>query len=162
MRCSGDVDGTRPTDEEIGALNLALIFAALEGNPRRTEDTRRNPWSMMTTDNAELHVWPVDVEDGDVTVTSGGIIRTISAGYKIADEQLIIRPPRELFMPMGTCGLKADVLEAVYKVALDAPSAKGRRRKFGPRSSGSARRGGTRSALPGPNALCISRLDSRR
>jgi len=39
---------------------------------------------------------------------------------------LIIRPPRELFMPMGTGELKADVLEAVYRVALDASTAKGR------------------------------------
>jgi len=82
VRRSGAVDCTRPKDAEISALNLALTFAALEGNPRRTEDTRRSPWSMMTTDNAELHVWPVDVEDGDVTVTSGGIIRTISGATR--------------------------------------------------------------------------------
>ena len=60
------LDGERPPDEEIRALELSLIFASVDRNPRAGQDLHPG-WGIVTADNAELFLWPIDLERGEVT-----------------------------------------------------------------------------------------------
>lgn len=75
---------------------------------------------VVTADNTELHFWPIDVEAGNVTVTTGIMVKTISGGYQITDKELVIRPPLELHMPISGDGADPERLDAVYRVALSS------------------------------------------
>jgi hypothetical protein len=74
-RRGGKIDGQRPKGEEIEALEAAIAFAFLDENPRRTPETARHAWNVLTADNAEPFFWPIDVEAGYVTVTTGLMVR---------------------------------------------------------------------------------------
>ena len=76
-RRNAEIDGQLPTEEEIQALELAIAFAFLDENPRGTPDSRRRAWAVLTADNTELYHWPVDLDAGYVTVTTGFMVRTL-------------------------------------------------------------------------------------
>lgn len=114
-RRGAQIDGRRPAAEEIEALEAAIAFAFLDENPRRTPETARNGWNVITTDNTEPFVWPIDVETGYVTVTTGLMIRTLGGGYQIDDAELAIRPPLDLHLALGSHTADAMCLEAVYR-----------------------------------------------
>ena len=119
-RSSAQVDGQLPTQEEIQALEAAIAFAFLDENPRRTADGRQRAWRVLTADNTELYFWPVDVDAGYVTVTTGFMVRTLGGGYQISDTELVIRPPLDLHMTGGAHTGDSMCLEAVYKTVLQS------------------------------------------
>lgn len=119
-RRNGQIDGQPPTRHEIEALETALGFGFLDENPRHTKKTQWSAWAMLTADNADLFVWPIDVESGYVTITTGLMVRTMGGGYTISDPELVIRPPLDLHMPLGCHGADAGCLEAVYGTALQS------------------------------------------
>jgi hypothetical protein len=119
-RRGGQIDGRLPEPEEIEALDAAIAFAFLDENPRRTPDTARHGWNVLTTDNAELFFWPIDVEAGYVTVTTGLMVRTRGGGYQIADAELVIRPPLDLHLSLGSQTADVMCLEAVYRTVMSA------------------------------------------
>ena len=114
------IDGQLPAPEEIEALEAAIAFSFLDENPRRTPKTAGHGWNVLTADNAEPFFWPIDVEAGYVTVTTGLMVRTLGGGYQIADAELIIRPPLDLHLPLGSHTADAMCLEAVYKTVLSS------------------------------------------
>jgi hypothetical protein len=119
-RRGGQIDGQLPVPEEIEALEAAIAFAFLDENPRRTPKTAGQGWGLLTADNAEPFFWPIDVDAGYVTVTTGLMVRTLGGGYQIGDAELIIRPPLDLHLPLGSCHADAMCLEAVYKTVLSS------------------------------------------
>lgn len=57
-RRSGQIDGQLPSPEEVEALDAAIAFAFPDENPRRTPETARRAWNVITADNAEPFFWP--------------------------------------------------------------------------------------------------------
>ena len=113
-RRQGLIDGTSPSTQESEALTAAIAFAFLDTNPRRRTSLPWQPsWSVVTTDNTEPFFWPIDLASGDVVVTTGIMVRT--SNYQMSDEDLTIRPPLDLRMPIGICAVDAKCLEAVYQ-----------------------------------------------
>ena len=110
----GLIDETRPSSQEIEALKAAIAFAFLDTNPRRTSSNRQQ--HVITADNTELFFWPIDVDDGSVTLMNGIMVKTQIGGYRISDEHLAIRPPLDMCMPRRTCTANAMCLEAVYQI----------------------------------------------
>jgi hypothetical protein len=119
-RRGGPIDGRLPAPEEIEALEAAIAFAFLDENPRRTPKTVGHGWNVLTADNAEPFFWPIDVEAGYVTVSTGLMVRTLGGGYQIADAELVIRPPLDLHLPLGSHTADAMCLEAVYRTVLSS------------------------------------------
>lgn len=124
-RRGAPIDGTPPTIQEIEALEAAITFSFLDENPRNTPETRGRSWAVLTSDNTELFVWPVDVDEGYVVVTTGLMVRMKGTGYRIADKELTIRPPLDLQAPLGMFTADAMCLEAVYKTVLQSGLAPG-------------------------------------
>lgn len=122
LLCRRDLqlDGQRPAAEEIEAIEAAIAFAFLDQNPRRTPSTASNGWNVITADNTEPFVWPIDVEAGYVTVATGLMVRTLGGGYQIDDVELAIRPPLDLHLALGSQTADATCLEAVYKTVLSS------------------------------------------
>ena len=112
-RGQGLIDGTRPSSQEIEALEAAIAFAFLDTNPRRTSSNRQQ--HVITADNTELFFWPIK-GDGSVTLMTGIMVETQTGGYRISDEHLAIRPPLDMCMPRGTCTANAMCLKAVYQI----------------------------------------------
>jgi len=119
-RRQGKVDGALPRPEEVEALSSAIAFAFLDENPRKGPKSQNNSWSVVTSDNTEVFFWPVDLEAGLVTVTSGIMVRTISGGFRLDDPELVVRPPLDLFYFGASPRPSLDCLEAVYAVVLES------------------------------------------
>ena len=120
------LDGVRPSDAEIGALQLALAFAFVDKNPRQRPEDIDNGWAMVTADNTELYVWPIDLEQGHITLSTGYLVTTNIGGYKINDQKLVLRPPLDLHMPIRATAPDRLVLTAVYETVLYSLRSPGR------------------------------------
>ena len=122
-RKNEQLDGQRPPDNEIEALKLSLSFAFVDSNPRHKVEQRRNMSPYVTADNAEFYAWPIDVEEGHVTLDFGYIARVQIGGYTIPE--LEIRPPLDLHIPL--CGVNADpkVLTGIYETVLKSRNCPG-------------------------------------
>ena len=51
----------------LRALELSLVFALVDKNPRKRPEDNRGTWAIVTAvtaDNAELYAWPIDLEQG--------------------------------------------------------------------------------------------------
>ena len=130
-RRQGKIGGTSPSTEEIEALTAAIAFAFLDTNPRRRTSLPGQPsWCVVTTDNTEPFFWPIDLASGDVIVTTGIMVKT--SNYQMSDEDLTIRPPLDLRMPIGICAVDAKCLEAVYQTVCQSLQTPGSRRHGGP------------------------------
>ena len=110
------IDGTSPSTQEIEALTAAIAFAFLDKNPRLTSLTSQQSWRVVTTDNTEPFFWPIDLDSGDVIVTTGIMVKTNN--YQMSAEHRTIRPPLDLHMPIGIRAVDAKCLEAVYQTVL--------------------------------------------
>ena len=115
-RRQGLIDGTSPSTQEIEALTAAIAFAFLDKNPRLTSLTSQQSWRVVTTDNTEPFFWPIDLDSGDVIVTTGIMVKT--SNYQMSAEHCTIRPPLDLHMPIGIRAVDAKCLEAVYQTVL--------------------------------------------
>ena len=120
------LDGLRPSDAEIGALQLSLAFAFVDRNPRLRPEDSHNGWAMVTADNTELYVWPIDLDQGHITLSTGYLVTTNIGGYKINDQKLVLRPPLDLHMPIRATAPDRLVLTAVYETVLDSLRSPGR------------------------------------
>ena len=69
------LNGEEPSPEEVSALELALVFAFVDCNPRGNPEKPNEGSFMVTTENAALHQWPIDVEDGYFTKITGRIVQ---------------------------------------------------------------------------------------
>ena len=73
----------------------------------------------MTADNAELYAWPIDLEQGHITLTAGELVTVNIGGYKISDPELVLRPPLDLHMP-HVSSPDSLVLTGVYETVLSS------------------------------------------
>ena len=118
------LDGALPSPNEVEAIENAIAFGFLDQNPRHGPTARRS-WGVVTADNTEAYFWPVDVENGYVTVGTGIMVRTLGGGYQIDDPELVIRPPLDLHIPPGMQTAEPDVLAAIYKTVLSSAATPG-------------------------------------
>lgn len=105
-------DGVLPDVSDRHALQRAVELAALDSNPNWSRGAQG--WNVVTSDNAELHSWPIDRETGAMALTSGFVARIMRGGQQIEDG-FIVPPPEELHLPMGTIVLDSGVLDAAYR-----------------------------------------------
>ena len=119
-RRDGRIDGQLPAPSEIEALETAMAFAFLDENPRHTPASRQHSWMVLTADNTDPYFWPIDVDAGYVTVTTGYMVRTLGGGYRISDPELVIRPPLDLHTALGSHTADAACLDAVYRIVLQS------------------------------------------
>jgi hypothetical protein len=92
-------DGSWPELSEMRSLQLATDFTVLNNNPPWTAETVQYAgWTTATSDNSQLHFWPVDTEHGRVALSAGTMLRSTTAGYTI-EQGLTVRAPLELHMP---------------------------------------------------------------
>ena len=103
-----------PSNEELRALELSLAFASIDRNPRRIfEETDNKKQEMRTTENAELHLWPVG--DGNVTINTGYLIPNCIVD---ATANPIMRPPLDLHMPGLAPTPDSLMLTGIYETVL--------------------------------------------
>lgn len=119
------LDGALPDPNEIDALESAIAFGFLDQNPRHGPKSEHRSWAVVTADNTGVYFWPIDVEAGYVTVRTGMMVRTLGGGYQIADRELVIRPPLDLHLPLGTQTADPIVLEAIYNTVLSSAATPG-------------------------------------
>ena len=112
------LDGEEPSREEVGALQLSLVFAFVDGNPRNHPANYQRGWAIMTADNAELHVWPIDLEHGRVIKGTGYLVSTHTVAYVASDRELALSPPVDLHMPVAAHCPDPLVLAGVYETVL--------------------------------------------
>ena len=112
-----ELDGRQPCLNEYRALELSLAFAFVDTNPRKDSKNTYQAGRRVTTDNAELYAWPIDVGQGHVTLSTGFLLRTSTGGYKISDPEVVLRPPLDLQMP-GQATADPLVLTGVYETVL--------------------------------------------
>lgn len=111
------LDGQMPLDEEVAALELSLVFAFVDRNPRMGQDIDAG-WWVVTADNAKLFLWPIDLERGHVVLSNGCLVTVKTGGYRISDQKLVLRPPLDLHMPIGPRSPDVLVLTGVYKTVI--------------------------------------------
>lgn len=130
------LDGEEPSPEELEALRLSLVFAFVDGNPRSRPENEEDGWAMVTADNADLHVWPIDLEQGRVIKRTGGLVATQTVAFETSNRKLVLSPPVDLHMPSFVRRPDPLVLTGIYEVVL-----------------GTLR---SRGASPGPDALRVA------
>ena len=112
------LDGQQPSQNEMRALELSLAFAFVDCNPRTLPANQDERWAMVTTDNAELYLWPIDLKQGRVTTNTGYMVLVRTGGYKISNDKLILRPPLDLDIPPINLSPDPLVLTGIYKTVL--------------------------------------------
>lgn len=110
------IKGLRPSNEELRALELSLAFGCLDSNPR--EKDAEAGWAMVTTDNMELHLWAINVQQSQVTLNRGFLVETKISELTSDSSQLAIAPPIDLHMPMRLPRPDPLVLTGIYETTL--------------------------------------------
>ena len=120
LLCKKDkkLDGQKPALYELRALELSLVFALVDKNPRKRLEDNHGAWAIVTADNAELYAWPIDLEQGRITLSAGELVTVNVAGYKISDPELVLRPPLDLHMPILAPSPDPLVLTGIYETVL--------------------------------------------
>ena len=95
------LDGQKPKPNEVRALELSLAFAVIDQNPRSLPENHHKGSWMVTADNAELFVWPIDLASGRVITSGGYLIRSHTFGYEFGDHDLVFSPPVDLHVPLS-------------------------------------------------------------
>lgn len=112
------LDGEAPSRKEVQALQLALIFAFVDRNPRSRPENHDRGWAMVTADNADLHVWPIDLEQGRVVKSTGYLVATHTVAFGANDRELVLSPPVDLHMPFSAPNPDSLILTGIYQTVL--------------------------------------------
>ena len=122
------LDGEAPSPEEVGALQLSLVFAFVDGNPRSRPGNHEHGWAMMTADNADLHLWPIDLEQGRVIKSTGYLVATHTVAFGASDRELALSPPVDLHVPSFVHSPDCLVLTGIYETVLGSLRSPGAKR----------------------------------
>jgi len=114
------LDGQQPSLREVRALELSLAFAFIDCNPRFLPENRNDAWGRVTADNTELYLWPIDLDQGRVDKVTGYLIQVRTGGYRISDNKLDLRPPLDLYLPLGAPSPDPLVLAGIYQTTLES------------------------------------------
>ncbi len=98
-RVDGGVDGALPNDRERLALGSTIDFITLDANPYWSTDTQTAGWSIATTDNADLWLQPLNIEEGFFATGRGSRVNTTVGGHSFYDPDCAIPPPLEVKIP---------------------------------------------------------------
>ena len=112
------IEGLRPSDEELRALGLSIAFGFLDSNPRERSDEGEIGRAMVTTDNLELHLWSISLQQSRVTLNSGYLVRTTISDLTSGSSRLPIAPPLDLHMPTWPPSPDPLVLTGTYEKIL--------------------------------------------
>lgn len=113
------LDGEEASLEELEALRLSLVFAFVDGNPRSRPENQEDGWAMVTADNADLQVWPIDLEQGRVIKRTGYLVATCTVAFGTGNRELTLSPPVDLYLPHFVVHRPdALVLTGVYETVL--------------------------------------------
>ncbi len=112
------LDGEKPPLEVVRALQLALVFAFVDGNPRCQPGNKDRGSAMMTAENADLHVWPINLENKSVVKRTGYLVETHTAQYGAGGGRLTLSPPLDLHLPSMAQGPDPLVLVGLYETIL--------------------------------------------
>jgi len=97
--CEHGADGVWPDQKELRALQLALDFTVIDGNPPWSEESSvYGGWHTATTENSQLHFWPVDLDQGRIARSAGVMVCVTTAGYTI-ERGFTAQAPIELHLP---------------------------------------------------------------
>ena len=110
------IDGLSPSREELRALELSIAFGFLDSNPREKADEAG--WAMVTTDNVELHLWSIHLEQARITLNRGYLVKTTISELTTGNSQLEIAPPLDLHMPSLPPTPDPLVLTGIYETTL--------------------------------------------
>jgi hypothetical protein len=111
------VDGLLPQHPE--ALELAVSFGALTCNPRHPVADEYDAWKVVTADNCDLWIQPIDVQQSRIALERGLRVRTLAGGYRFSDDGFRVPPPLELHSDGGG-SFDEEVADAVYRL-ISAP-----------------------------------------
>ncbi len=114
------LNGEEPSPETVKALQFALVFAFVDGNPRCHPGNRQQGWAIMTAENMELHVWPIDLEQGRVIKSTGYLVSTHTVAFGAGDSGLTLSPPLDVHMPFSAHGPDPLVLTGIYETVLSS------------------------------------------
>lgn len=109
------------------ALQRSVELVALDANPDWEEEAQA--WNVITSDNAELHAWPIDLVEARVALSSGFVASTLSGGLTITPD-LQVPAPEELHLPLGTVLLDEDLASAIYRQLTSGGSSDAQRRRL--------------------------------
>ena len=123
------VDGEKPSEDELRALELCLAFGFLDANPRRKGDDLQEAWGVVTTENVELHLWPIDLEKGYVSLEAGYLVHVRTGGFTLGDSRLFLNSPLDLHMPVGAPSPDPLVLTGIYEAVLSSLCSPGTKRQ---------------------------------
>ena len=112
------LDGQKPSAEEYRALEHALAFAFLDSNPKQRSAAPQEGWGMVTTDNMEVYLWPIDIEQGHVTLNNGHLVSVMIGGYTV--DNVILTPSLDLHLPIGAPSPDPLVLTGIYETVLSS------------------------------------------
>jgi hypothetical protein len=107
----GDQD---PPLAAVFALQKALDLTVLDGNPP-FDAPHNSGWTTATSDNSLLIVWPIDLASGGLTLSAGLMVHAMDGGWRIGDDNVVVRAPIELHLPWDRY-LDRELLEAAYLV----------------------------------------------
>jgi hypothetical protein len=81
-------DGSKPEPDVEAAIRATICFVALDANDHVRDDP--NAANLLSTsENAELHIQPIDEQKGYITHQRGGLLRQVmSGGWKIGDDMV--------------------------------------------------------------------------
>lgn len=114
------LDGEKPSREEVRALQLSLVFAFVDRNPRYNPENNQQARTIMTAENAELHVWPIDLEQGFVIKRTGYLVSTNTVTYMANNREQVLSPPVDLRMPKAAHCPDPLILTAIYETVLSS------------------------------------------
>jgi hypothetical protein len=120
-RIDNGADGMPPTHDEFAALQLAIGFAVVDQNPYWSAESQYDGWRVATTDNADLWVQPLNLDEGWIALGRGARVAVTGGGLNLNDEDFFVPAPLELHLPFGL-RLDAELLDANYRTLLAPPS----------------------------------------
>lgn len=104
-------DGTPPSPQEFGAIQAAVSFAAFDANDHLPGWRKGD--CLATTENTELHVQPIDEQEGLITHVEGGALRsTWIGGWKIGERSPSV--PEAMRAIKGTVRASTKLAKALF------------------------------------------------
>jgi hypothetical protein len=108
------IDGRLPNAPQRLAIQRAIEFCTLDQNAKHGDPNAGH--ASVTSDNAELLIWPVDTENGRVTLTRGSIVSVTSGGHRINHRSFAVPSPLEVHIPMFGVTIDEELLAALYRL----------------------------------------------
>jgi hypothetical protein len=108
------VDGKLPMAPQRLAVQRAIEFATLDQNALPSDPNSGH--RSATSDNAEMVIWPVDVEGGRVTLFRGSIVSVMAGGHQVGHRGFTVPSPLEINLPASGVTLDDELVAVLYRL----------------------------------------------